>query len=61
MMCAICSRSVARFQAPWLARDRQIHDLLADGDKRAAGDAMSLYLDDSEHLLLQMLAPSSHH
>jgi DNA-binding GntR family transcriptional regulator len=51
----------SRFQAPWLARDRQIHDLLAEGNKRAAEDAMSLYLDDSEHLLLQLLAPTSHH
>lgn len=51
----------ARFQAPWLARDRSIHDLLADGNKSAALDAMSLYLDDSEHLLLQMLSPVSHH
>ena len=51
----------SRFQAPWLARDRQIHELLAEGDKRAAEDAMSLYLDDSVHLLLQMLTRSSHH
>ncbi|MGL6242094.1 GntR family transcriptional regulator [Pseudomonas sp.] len=49
------------FQAPWLARDRQIHDFLVEGDKRAAADAMSVYLDDSEHLLLQMLAPTPHH
>jgi DNA-binding FadR family transcriptional regulator len=51
----------SRFQAPWLARDRQIHDFLAEGDKRAAADAMSAYLDDSEHLLLRMLAPTPHH
>jgi DNA-binding GntR family transcriptional regulator len=51
----------SRFQAPWLARDRQIHDFLVEGDKRAAADAMSAYLDDSEHLLLQMLAPTPHH
>ncbi|MHC8378095.1 GntR family transcriptional regulator [Pseudomonas sp. MDT1-16] len=51
----------SRFQAPWLARDRQIHEWLVEGDKRAAEDAMSLYLDDSEHLLLQMLTRSSHH
>jgi DNA-binding GntR family transcriptional regulator len=51
----------SRFQAPWLARDRQIHELLAEGDKSGAEDAMSLYLDDSEHLLLQILAPASHH
>jgi DNA-binding GntR family transcriptional regulator len=51
----------SRFQAPWLARDRQIHELLVEGDRRGAEDAMSLYLADSEHLLLQILAPASHH
>lgn len=51
----------SRFQAPWLARDRQIHELLIVSDKRGAEDAMNLYLDDSEHVLLQMLVPSSHH
>ena len=49
------------FQAPWLIRDRHIHELLIEGDKHAAEEAMSLYLDDSEHQLLQMLNPSSHH
>ncbi|WP_210643510.1 GntR family transcriptional regulator [Pseudomonas sp. Tri1] len=50
-----------RFQAPWLLRDREIHDWLAEGDKDAAYEAMSLYLDDSEQLLLQFLAPSIPH
>ncbi|OLF52825.1 GntR family transcriptional regulator [Pseudomonas chlororaphis] len=50
-----------RFQAPWLARDRQIHDLLADGDKRAAGETLGIYLDDSERLLLDILNHSSCH
>ncbi|WMI98291.1 GntR family transcriptional regulator [Pseudomonas chlororaphis subsp. aurantiaca] len=50
-----------RFQAPWLARDRQIHDLLAEGDKRAAGETLAAYLDDSERLLLDILNHSSHH
>ncbi|MGA8138753.1 MAG: GntR family transcriptional regulator [Pseudomonas gingeri] len=50
-----------RFQAPWLARDRYIHDLLAEGDKHAAGEAMSLYLDDSEQMLLDFLSRPSHH
>lgn len=50
-----------RFQTPWLARDRQIHERLVEGDKRGAEDALSLYLDDSEHMLLQLLASSSHH
>jgi DNA-binding GntR family transcriptional regulator len=51
----------SRFQAPWLARDRQIHDFLVEGEKPGAAEAMSVYLDDSEHLLLQMLAPTPHH
>ncbi|AHL32985.1 GntR family transcriptional regulator [Pseudomonas brassicacearum] len=50
-----------RFQAPWLARDREIHDWLAEVDKGAAYEAMSLYLDDSEQLLLQFLTPAIHH
>lgn len=50
-----------RFQAPWLVRDREIHDWLAEGDKGAAYEAMSLYLDDSEQLLLQFLTPAIHH
>ncbi|AEV61685.1 GntR family transcriptional regulator [Pseudomonas ogarae] len=51
----------ARFQAPWLVRDGYIHDCLAEGDKLAAHEAMSLYLDDSEQLLLQLLTPTHHH
>ena len=50
----------ARFQAPWLARDRYIHDCLAEGDKLAGHEAMSLYLNDSEQLLLQLLTPTHH-
>ncbi|WLG97385.1 GntR family transcriptional regulator [Pseudomonas sp. FP198] len=45
----------ARFQAPWLARDRQIHDWLTEGSKLAALEGMNLYLDDSEQLLLHLL------
>lgn len=45
----------ARFQAPWLARDRQIHDWLTEGNKLAALEGMNLYLDDSEQLLLHLL------
>jgi len=45
----------ARFQAPWLARDRRIHDWLAEGNKLAALEGMNLYLDDSEQLLLHLL------
>ncbi|WP_434675133.1 GntR family transcriptional regulator [Pseudomonas sp. D3-10] len=51
----------ARFQAPWLARDRQIHDWLAEGDKPAAHDELSIYLDDSEQLLLHLLTPANTH
>jgi DNA-binding GntR family transcriptional regulator len=43
-----------RFQTPWLERDREIYTLLANGEKAAAGEAMSLYLDDSEHLSLAL-------
>lgn len=43
-----------RFQSPWLERDREIYTLLAQQDKTAAGEAMSLYLDDSEHLSLAL-------
>lgn len=51
----------SRFQSPWLARDQQIHERLVEGDKHGAEEALSLYLDDSEHLLLQMLASTSRH
>ncbi|MFJ3157725.1 MAG: GntR family transcriptional regulator [Pseudomonas protegens] len=51
----------ARFQAPWLVRDRQIHEWLLEGDKAAAIEAMELYLDDSERLLLDMLDQSLCH
>ncbi len=43
-----------RFQSPWLERDREIYQLLLDNDKPAAGEAMSLYLDDSERLSLAL-------
>ncbi|MCU7650095.1 GntR family transcriptional regulator [Pseudomonas piscis] len=51
----------ARFQTPWLERDRQIHGWLADGDTESAGAAMECYLDDSERLLLNMFDPSLRH
>jgi len=51
----------ARFQAPWLSRDRQIHEWLVEGDKVSATEAMELYLDDSERLLLDMLDQSLRH
>ncbi|AZF36393.1 Transcriptional regulator, GntR family [Pseudomonas sp. R4-39-08] len=43
-----------RFQSPWLERDREIYTLLASDNKPAASEAMSLYLDDSEHLSLAL-------
>ncbi|MBI6908512.1 GntR family transcriptional regulator [Pseudomonas palleroniana] len=43
-----------RFQSPWLERDREIYQLLIQEDKLAAGEAMSLYLDDSERLSLAL-------
>ncbi|ROM58251.1 GntR family transcriptional regulator [Pseudomonas poae] len=43
-----------RFQSPWLERDREIYQLLIHEDKAAAGEAMSLYLDDSERLSLAL-------
>ena len=43
-----------RFQSPWLERDREIYTLLAQGNKPAAQEAMSLYLHDSEQLSLAL-------
>ena len=43
-----------RFQSPWLERDREIYQLLCKQDKPAAGEAMSLYLEDSERLSLAL-------
>ena len=45
-----------RFQSPWLERDREIYQLLVQQDKPAAGEAMSLYLDDSERLSLALFS-----
>ena len=49
------------FQKPWLERDRQIHDLLVDGHKQAAGEALASYLNDSESLLLDILSSIPKH
>ncbi|MFJ2365645.1 GntR family transcriptional regulator [Pseudomonas sp. NPDC087697] len=51
----------SRFQAPWLERDRLIHDQLVEGDKPGAYEALSDYLDDSEQQLLELLNHPSHH
>ncbi|MFV3291589.1 GntR family transcriptional regulator [Pseudomonas sp. NY11955] len=47
------------FQRPWLERDREIHDLLADGRRNDAAEAMTRYLDDSEHELLDLFSRPS--
>lgn len=44
------------FQRPWIIRDRQIHDLLAAGQRQAAAETMASYLDDSENRLLDLLS-----
>ncbi|MFJ3487861.1 GntR family transcriptional regulator [Pseudomonas sp. NPDC090202] len=46
----------ARYQAPWLERDRHIHQLLIDGHRAEAGDAMDSYLNDSEQQALDLLS-----
>ncbi|WP_300628451.1 GntR family transcriptional regulator [Pseudomonas sp.] len=43
-----------RFQSPWLERDHEIYALLDSNQTQAAGEAMSLYLDDSERLSLAL-------
>ncbi|AZE77581.1 GntR family transcriptional regulator [Pseudomonas synxantha] len=43
-----------RFQSPWLERDHEIYTLLTNNQTQAASEAMSLYLDDSEHLSLAL-------
>ncbi|WP_447650818.1 GntR family transcriptional regulator [Pseudomonas abietaniphila] len=48
----------ARYQAPWLERDRHIHQLLIDGLRAEAGEAMDSYLNDSEHQALELLTSS---
>ncbi|MBV4476809.1 GntR family transcriptional regulator [Pseudomonas botevensis] len=49
------------FQKPWFERDRHIHDLLGDGRKKEAGEAMSSYLNDSELVLLDILNNRAKH
>lgn len=48
-------RHEAAFQAPWVARDRQILDLLVAGQNRQAADELADYLEQSEHVLLASL------
>lgn len=49
----------ARYQGPWLERDRHIHQLLIDGRRRDADQAMGSYLDDSETQALDLLASAA--
>lgn len=43
------------FQVPWIARDREITDLITQGRTRLASDAMRSYLEDSEAEVLASL------
>lgn len=54
-----CAPSEEGFQKPWLERDRHIHDLLSDGLKQEAIEAMSSYLNDSESALLDILSSAA--
>ncbi|WP_095147938.1 GntR family transcriptional regulator [Pseudomonas sp. Irchel s3a18] len=47
----------SRFQAPWLDRDRRIHELLVEGNRSGALEALGDYLDDSEQQLLAVFNP----
>lgn len=46
--------SEEHFQKPWLDRDRQVHELLGEGRQQDAHEALSLYLNDSEQMLLDI-------
>jgi len=47
------------FQTPWVARDREICDLIRGGRRTAAGAALRVYLDDSERTVLDAVRASS--
>lgn len=47
------------FQYPWLARDREIYQLLCAQNLEAASQALRDYLDHSEKQLMQMFADAS--
>ncbi len=49
----------AEFQAPWVARDRGICDLLRSGRSQEAKAALRLYLEDSERLVLDAVRAAS--
>jgi DNA-binding FadR family transcriptional regulator len=48
-------RSEATFQAPWVARDRALCEMICSGRSIDAEAAMADYLSDSERLLLNVL------
>ncbi|MCX5235968.1 GntR family transcriptional regulator [Streptomyces prunicolor] len=47
------------FQAPWVARDREICDLIRGGRRMDATAALRLYLDESERMVLDAVRASS--
>lgn len=49
------ARDEARYQAPWLERDRFIYQLLIEDRRLEAGEAMDTYLNDSEQQALALL------
>ncbi|MEU6252612.1 GntR family transcriptional regulator [Streptomyces sp. NPDC047043] len=49
----------AGFQAPWVARDREICNLVRGGHRQEAKDALRLYLDDSERQVLDAVRADS--
>ncbi|MFK3795677.1 MULTISPECIES: GntR family transcriptional regulator [unclassified Pseudomonas] len=50
------ARDEARYQTPWLARDRHIYQLLIEDRRLDAGEAMDSYLNDSERQALDLLS-----
>lgn len=48
----------ASFELPWHPRDQEIHELLSVGRRTEAARALSIYLDDSERAVLDMLRTS---
>jgi DNA-binding GntR family transcriptional regulator len=49
----------AAFQAPWVASDREICDLVRGGRRQEARTALRLYLDDSERKVLDAVRADS--
>ncbi|MGW2721695.1 GntR family transcriptional regulator [Streptomyces sp. NPDC001492] len=49
----------AEYQEPWVARDREICNLVRGGRRQDAKDALRLYLDDSERQVLDAVRADS--